>query len=250
MMVFNEINEFKEWRIEQTGLIGFVPTMGALHEGHFELVKNSLEENDVTMVSIFVNPTQFDNKEDLENYPSQLSDDLNALEDLGVQAVFLPNYELLYPDNYSYKVTETWLSEKYCGAHRPGHFDGVLTVVLKLFNICIPHNVYFGEKDYQQLKLIEGMIEALFLPISLHAVPTVREENGLAKSSRNKRLNEEQLKSAPMLYEILKSAQSADEAEQLLNDKGFKVDYVEDWNERRIAAAWLGDVRLIDNVEL
>lgn len=250
MMVFNDINEFKQWRLEQMGLIGFVPTMGALHKGHFELVQTSLNETDITIVSIFVNPTQFDNKEDLANYPNSLGDDLNALEDMGVSAVFLPNYEMLYPDDFKYKVTETDLSQKFCGASRPGHFDGVLTVVLKLFNICIPHNVYFGEKDFQQMTLIEGMIEALFLPITLVAVPTVREDSGLALSSRNQRLSDEQKQLAPKLNEVLKNASDAEQAQQQLTELGFKVDYVEDWNHRRLAAAWLGDVRLIDNVEV
>lgn len=250
MMVFNDIHEFKEWRLEQTGLIGFVPTMGALHDGHFELIKHSINQNDVTMVSIFVNPTQFNNKEDLENYPNSIADDLNALEDMGVQAVFLPNYELLYPDNYTYKIVETQMSENLCGAQRPGHFEGVLTVVLKLFNICIPHNVYFGEKDYQQMKLIEGMIEAFFLPITLISVPTVREESGLAKSSRNQRLSDEEKQQAPQLHKIITEADSAQKAAEQLQEVGFKVEYVEDWQQRRLAAVWLGDVRLIDNVEL
>lgn len=248
MMVFNDIHSFKEWRIEQTGLIGFVPTMGALHDGHFELVKTCLKENDTVMVSIFVNPTQFDNPEDLKNYPNTLADDLNALEDLGVQAVFLPNYNLLYPDDFRYKVSETELSTQLCGEHRLGHFDGVLTVLLKLFNICIPHNVYFGEKDYQQVKLVEGMIESLFLPITLRTVATVREDSGLAKSSRNKRLSKEQLQKASMLYKVIKESEDCASAKLKLEELGFKVDYITDWGKRRLVAAWLGDVRLIDNV--
>ncbi len=230
--------------------IGFVPTMGALHEGHVSLIKKSLDENDITIVSIFVNPTQFNNRDDLEKYPVQIEDDLNILKELKVDYAFLPDYKALYPDEYRYRVEENDFSKKLCGKFREGHFTGVLTVVMKLFNIVKPTRAYFGEKDFQQLLLIKGMVEAFFMDIEIVACPTVREEDGLALSSRNLRLNSDERKKAPLLYKLLKSKRSDEEVKAELEKYGFKVDYIVSLNGRRFGAAYLGKVRLIDNVEI
>lgn len=230
--------------------IGFVPTMGALHDGHVSLVRKSASENNITLVSIFVNPTQFNNPDDLAKYPSQIEKDLEILKAAGADYVVLPTYEQLYPDNYRYKVAEDDFSKILCGKSRPGHFDGVLTVVLKLLSISGAGKAYFGEKDYQQLQLIRHMVEAFFLPVEIVAMPTVREKDGLAMSSRNQRLTPEQRKLAPLLFEILRSEQPLDLAKNQLEKSGFKVDYLEEHGDRRFAAVLLGDVRLIDNVEI
>lgn len=230
--------------------VGFVPTMGALHEGHRSLVEKSKRENDLTIVSIFVNPTQFNNPDDLKHYPRQEQQDLRMLEQWGADEVFLPRSEDMYADGYKYQVIENDESKILCGAHRPGHFNGVLTVVLKLFNIVRPTRAYFGEKDYQQLRLIQGMVSALHVPVQIIPCPTVREADGLAMSSRNMRLTPAEREQAAVLPKVLRNAPSAQAAFAELNSLGFKVDYVEDRWERRLAAAYIGQVRLIDNVEL
>ena len=254
MRVFDSIAGWRAWRAGCAGPVGFVPTMGALHRGHLALVQRSLADNPVTVASIYVNPTQFNNPDDLANYPRSDQQDLEMLRDAGVDAVLMPRYEALYPDGYRYKVIESELSHRYCGEHRPGHFDGVLTVVLKLLNIVAPGRAYFGEKDYQQLSLIRGMVQAFMLPVEIIGCPTVRENDGLALSSRNLRLNAEQRKLAPQLYRILSSAADCAEAAAALAAAGFRVDYVQDLTDghgtRRLAAASLGPVRLIDNVPI
>lgn len=174
--------------------IGFVPTMGALHEGHLSLIKKSLKETTVTLVSLFINPTQFDNPNDLKNYPQKLERDIDLLKSITQDSptlhyVLIPTSEQMYPDQYHYKVTENQLSQQLCGAHRPGHFDGVLTVVLKLLNLAGAEKAYFGEKDYQQYLLIKNMVEAFFIPTEIIPCPTIREKSGLAMSSRNLRLS-------------------------------------------------------------
>ena len=166
--------------------LGFVPTMGALHEGHLSLVRRSREENDLTLVSIFVNPTQFDDPADLAKYPRTLETDLATLETEGADFVFRPREPDLYADNYRYRVTESGLSTVMEGAYRPGHFDGVLTVVFKLLQIISAERAYFGEKDWQQLTLVRGMVEAFFLSTTIVACATVRETDGLAVSSRER----------------------------------------------------------------
>lgn len=230
--------------------LGFVPTMGALHQGHLSLVHRSLEENDQTLVSLFVNPTQFDNPNDLTNYPNLVEADLEMLKQAGVGYVLLPDYEMIYPDQYRYKVTEAEESRLLCGAHRPGHFDGVLTVVLKLLNIAQADRAYFGEKDYQQFRLVQALAQAFFLNVEIIGCPLVREADGLAMSSRNLRLNAEQRQVAPRLFEILKSQASLESIRQQLTLAGFEVDYVEEKWGRRLAAVKLGEIRLIDNVPI
>ncbi|MFA5161655.1 MAG: pantoate--beta-alanine ligase [Elusimicrobiales bacterium] len=243
------------WRKLREGALknktaGFVPTMGALHEGHVSLVRRSKRENDITLVSIFVNPTQFNDKKDLAKYPRALGRDMALLEKAGADYLLAPSYNALYPDDYRYKVSENKLSGTLCGAFRPGHFYGVLTVVLKLLNIAGAQRAYFGEKDYQQYLLVKGMAEAFFLKTKIVPCPTVREQSGLAMSSRNRRLEERHLALAPELCRALRGAGNAAAAKKTLQKLGFAVDYVEDRFGRRFAAAKLGDVRLIDNVKI
>jgi pantoate--beta-alanine ligase len=230
--------------------IGFVPTMGALHEGHLSLVQKSREQNLVTVVSIFVNPTQFNNPEDLEKYPRTIEQDQKMLKDAGADYLFLPNAQDMYGDQFNYTVTEKEKNTVLCGASRPGHFAGVLTVVLKLLNIVQPTRAYFGEKDFQQLEIIRGMVDAFFLPIEIVNVPTQRDEMGLALSSRNKRLSPEGIEQARQFAQILKKSTTPELAKQELEARHIPVDYLEDRWGRRFAAVNIENVRLIDNVPL
>ena len=224
--------------------------MGALHDGHKTLLVKSRDENEISVLSIFVNPTQFNDKKDLEKYPKTWESDLAVAAEARVDFIFAPDFAEMYPDNYAYQVMEKDFSKSLCGQDRPGHFDGVLTVVMKLFQLVKPSQAYFGEKDYQQLHLIQGMTSAFFMDLKVIGVPTVREQDGLAMSSRNLRLSHEEREKAPFLHRTLTSASSAPAAVQTLNEAGFAVDYVVDKEGRRFAAAKLGSVRLIDNVEI
>lgn len=230
--------------------IGLVPTMGNLHKGHLSLLERSRCENDVSVLTIFVNPTQFDDPSDLERYPRTLQADLSAAEETGVDYVLLPTFEELYRDHYRYRVSESALSQRFCGSFRPGHFDGVLTVVLKLLNLTRPTRAYFGEKDYQQYLLIRDMAESFFLEMEIVACPIVRDDDGLALSSRNSRLRVDQRRQAALFPALLSSCATCDEAIRALEAKGFEVDYVEDFEGRRLGAVRLGDVRLIDNLPI
>jgi len=242
--------ELKKWRSQQSGSVGFVPTMGALHAGHESLIKKARQENAVVILSIFVNPTQFNDPKDLEKYPSTWDSDFNMAERNQVDAIFFPVYDEMYPDLYKYKVSENDFSYLLCGKDRPGHFDGVLSVVMKLFMLARPTKAYFGEKDYQQLKLIQGMVAAFFLDLEVVPVPTCRESDGLAMSSRNMRLSPEERKLAPLIYKTMTANISAQEASEQLTKYGFSVDYVTDYDGRRFVAAKIGGVRLIDNVQI
>lgn len=248
--VFRTPQELKSWRRIQSGTVGFVPTMGALHSGHEELLKKARQENDLVVLSIFVNPTQFNDPSDLEKYPKTWESDLALAEHNGVDAIFYPHYKDMYPDQYRYKISENEYSKLLDGAHRPGHFDGVLSVVMKLFNITSPTRAYFGEKDFQQLTLIQGMVESFFMDLEIVPVPTVREADGLAKSSRNTRLSAEERAKAPALFAAITESKTTAEAEAKLRAQGFTVDYVTDIGQRRFVAAKLGEVRLIDNVKI
>ena len=228
--------------------IGFVPTMGGLHEGHLSLIKKCISENDISVVSVFLNPTQFNDKNDLISYPADKDEDIAFLEKAGIDFAFMPDYKNMYPDDYAYKVIETDFSKKLCGAKRPGHFDGVLSVVMKLFNIVQPDRAYFGEKDYQQFQLLKGMAETFFMDVELVGCPIIRESNGLAVSSRNRKLSPESLKTAPKLYETLISGHSLRKMAETLESSGFRVDYLTAKSGRLYAAAFLEGVRLIDNV--
>jgi pantoate--beta-alanine ligase len=229
--------------------VGLVPTMGALHEGHRSLVERSVCENSVTVVSIFVNPVQFNNKDDLTAYPRTFESDCSLLEAAGADFVFAPGYEELYPDDYRYRITETTLSKTLCGASRPGHFDGVLTVVMKLLQAFRPDHAYFGEKDYQQYELVSGMAAAFFIRTQIVPCPIVREQSGLALSSRNRRLSPEGLAHAPLFHRALASGRTIPEIREQLEKDGFRVDYVTETAGRRYSAVYLEGVRLIDNVE-
>lgn len=250
------ITELGEWRLLRQRLraagqtIGFVPTMGALHAGHFSLVETACAQNQITTVSIFVNPTQFNDRSDYAKYPRMLEQDVELLAQRGVDFVLAPAYEALYPDGYRYKVSESEESKLLCGQDRPGHFDGVLTVVMKLLNLVAPQRAYFGEKDFQQLQLIRGMVEAFFLDVEIVACPTIREADGLALSSRNLRLNETERRLAASFPQILRQAATEAEARAQLASAGFRVIYVERYKERRCGAVQLGEVRLIDNLPL
>jgi pantoate--beta-alanine ligase len=250
--MITSIKDLQHQRATFAGYVGFVPTMGALHDGHLSLIERAQAENDHVIVSVFVNPTQFNDPTDLEKYPRPIERDLELLRAAGVDVAFLPQPEEIYFDHYRFKVTENDFSKQLCGAHRPGHFDGVLTVVLKLFQLTRPDRAYFGEKDYQQLQLIKDMSAALFLDIDVIPCTTKRESDGLAMSSRNLRLTPEQREIAPKIYRVLRalSTQQTDAsgARRELEAAGFRVDYVEKHFGRWFAAAYLGDVRLIDNV--
>jgi pantoate--beta-alanine ligase len=244
-----------DWRRERAELqragksVGFVPTMGALHIGHRSLLERARRENDCVVLSIFVNPTQFDDPADLKKYPRTLDADLQLAGDQA-DLVLVPSARELYADEYRYRVTENALSTRWEGAHRPGHFDGVLTVVLKLFNLVQPHRAYFGEKDWQQLQLVRGMVDALLLPLEIVPCPTRREPDGLALSSRNRRLSSAGRALAPTFARLLRESPSAAAAAQALQGAGFGVDYVEDYSGVRLGAVRLEGVRLIDNVRL
>lgn len=203
------------WRAERAPQIrsgralGFVPTMGALHEGHLSLVRRSRAENDATLVSIFVNPTQFDDRSDLARYPRTTDADLAALRAEGVDFVLLPREAELYADGYQYRVSEANLSRQLEGAHRPGHFDGVLTVVLKLLHLASAERAYFGEKDWQQLAVIRRMAADLSFPVEVVGCATIREADGLAMSSRNAYLTTEERAAAPVLHWALVAGAAA-----------------------------------------
>jgi len=249
--VLDDLSVWREERRTQVRAgvtLGFVPTMGALHEGHLSLVRRSRTENDRTLVSIFVNPTQFDESADFAAYPRTVEDDLALLRTEGVEFVLMPGERDLYPDGFRYRVTEVEGSRILEGACRPGHFDGVLTVVLKLLQLAAADRAYFGEKDWQQLSLVRGLAAAFFLPTAIVAGATVREPDGLALSSRNRRLSPADRRLAPELHRALSTAPSPEDAVRMLREAGFAVDYVEEWDGRRLGAVRLGDIRLIDNV--
>ncbi|NUM88279.1 MAG: pantoate--beta-alanine ligase [Bdellovibrionales bacterium] len=247
--VIRDHEELRAWR-RGAGETGFVPTMGALHAGHEALLRRARAENEAVVLSVFVNPAQFNDPKDLENYPATWESDLSLAEKSGVDVLWAPTKEILYPDGYRYRVSEGDFSRGLCGAHRPGHFDGVLTVVMKLLQVSSPTRAYFGEKDYQQLMLIRGMAAAFFLPVEIISVPTVREADGLALSSRNVRLTAGEREKAPLIHRVMREARTAEDARARLVGAGFQVDYVEDHDGRRYVAATLGSTRLIDNGEI
>ena len=268
--------DYVERQREMGKKIGFAPTMGALHEGHLSLYKAAKKENDEVISSIFVNPTQFNNPDDFQKYPKTLEKDLELLEKAGVDAVYVPNVEEMYPDGLnSKKYNFDGLENEMEGKYRPGHFDGVGTIVEELFRQVQPHNAYFGEKDYQQLAIIKKMVEKTKLPVKIHGVPTLREEDGLAMSSRNVRLTETQRKEATIIYETLEKVKewfkviSLEEIKQKVTDifrnSNFELEYFviadeetlkeanaidEDKEYRAFIVAYADDVRLIDNMHL
>jgi len=186
--------------------VGLVPTMGALHEGHLSLVKRAKQENDITVVSIFVNPMQFGPTEDFEKYPRDIEGDIEKLQQVGADIVFMPEIALMYPEGFSTYIDVEKISEKLCGAFRPDHFSGVATVVAKLLNIIKPTRAYFGQKDYQQTVVIRHMVRDLDMAVDIIVCPTVREHDGLAMSSRNAYLDERQREAAAVIYKSILEA--------------------------------------------
>ncbi|OQY02832.1 MAG: pantoate--beta-alanine ligase [Bacteroidetes bacterium 4572_117] len=281
MNIFNTIKHLQE-HIENRKIekkkIGFVPTMGALHNGHLSLVSAAGKENDIVVVSIFVNPTQFNKQDDLKNYPRNISSDIKILENSTCDIVFIPEENEIYPDTGSMakKYNFGKIVEIMEGKHRPGHFDGVATVVGRLFNIVKPNNAYFGQKDFQQLALIKELVNRHLtdLRINIHGCPIVREKDGLAMSSRNVRLNVDERKSAALISKTLFEAKKhfarypvkilKEKITTEINaDKNLKLEYIEivtdtgldeikqwDVKQKMVAciAVQVGNVRLIDNV--
>jgi pantoate--beta-alanine ligase len=194
---------------QQGRKVGFVPTMGALHRGHISLIRRARAENDITVASIFVNPLQFAPSEDLETYPRDIENDINILEHEDIDILFLPDTAHLYSPGFSTYITVEKISDKLCGGFRNGHFRGVATIIAKLFNIVMPTSAYFGQKDYQQTTVIKKMVSDLNFDIDINVCPTIREENGLAISSRNLYLDDKQLHAALSVYKSLIAASDA-----------------------------------------
>lgn len=249
MKIITSINEMKEIRKELQGSVGFVPTLGGLHAGHTSLIEKSLEQNKITIVSIFLNPTQFNNLDDFKNYPSSIEQDKSILNLLNIPYLFMPTESEIYPYGYNYKISESKDSKILCGKYRSGHFEGVLTIVMKLLNLIKPTRIYLGEKDYQQLTLIKNMITDFFLDTEVISCPIIRDENGLALSTRNMRLTPEEKVTACLFAHILKNESDVKKAAEEITKLGLKIDYIEDWNSRRLAAVNINSIRLIDNVE-
>lgn len=251
--IINSLSEWQQLRssdIFRNRSLGLVPTMGNLHAGHQSLLKRSTAENDLSLLTIFVNPTQFNDKNDFKNYPKTIEEDIKVASDSHIDFILIPDSQSLYPDDYRYQLSETSLGNKLCGKHRPGHFTGMLTVVLKLLLLAKANRAYFGEKDYQQLQLIRGMQQAFFIDTEIVACPIVRNEQGLALSSRNSLLSSEQLTLAPRFYELLNAPLPIKTIYNKLTEYGFEVDYIEEIEGRRYGAVRLGHIRLIDNIEI
>jgi pantoate--beta-alanine ligase len=254
--------------------IGLVPTMGALHQGHASLVERCVADNKISIVSLFVNPTQFNNKEDLKHYPRTPEKDHELLERFGVDYVFSPSVEEMYPEEDKRVFDFGQLDKVMEGEFRPGHFNGVAQIVSKLFDIVEPDNAYFGEKDFQQLAIVKDMVRQLQMPVNIIGMPIVRESSGLAMSSRNQRLSEEQKKNASEVYKVLNESKLMIDkfipyelinyvSESINKVSGLKVEYfqivdgdnlqpVTSWSDSDYIvgciALFCGEVRLIDNI--
>lgn len=278
MRVFNTIAETRKFSGQARSegkSIGFVPTMGALHPGHISLVERARRENELVVVSIFVNPIQFNNTADLDKYPRNLSSDLQLLKAAGCDVVFNPSVSEMYPEKIERHYDFGALATVMEGAFRPGHFDGVAIVVHKLFDIVLPHRAYFGEKDYQQLQIIRALVRQEDLQVNIVPCPISRENDGLARSSRNERLTPEMRNAAPFIYQTLLNAQAlATNAEsgriieyvyqQFANHPLLKLEYFVVANSDDLQpvsgkikpgsfgfiAVFAGDIRLIDNIKL
>ncbi len=249
MRVWENLDEWQARRRSLEGRsIGFVPTMGALHQGHGSLVERCRAENEIVVVSIFVNPSQFNDPSDLDRYPRTLAPDLAMLEKLGADEVIVPSAADMYPNGYSIRLEPHPDDLVLEGAYRPGFLQGVMTIVMKLLNLVRAHRACFGEKDYQQLRTVTAMAQEFFLPTVIVACPTVREKSGLAMSSRNARLSPGGREKAARLFHALSTANDCAEARDMLEKQGMEVEYIEERWGRRLAAAHLEGVRLIDNV--
>ena len=255
--------------------IGFVPTMGALHEGHLSLIEASNRENDITAVSIFVNPAQFNDEEDLQKYPRPIEKDIEILEKANCNFLFNPSPKEMYPFTQNISFDFGYLDKIMEGKHRPGHFSGVALIVSKLFNIIQPQRAYFGKKDFQQLAIIKQMVKILNFPVSIKSCPIIREKSGLAMSSRNNRLNDKERNEAALIYKTLNDAVSFSENHTVNETKAmvmkvfekhpfFEPEYfeiveadtlkaIDNWDTEKdiigCTAVNVGKVRLIDNVK-
>jgi len=280
MLIFNNkagLTSLLSTYVSRKSSIGFVPTMGALHIGHLSLLEKSAQENDVTVISIFVNPTQFNNPEDLEKYPRTLDADVEKIKTVSDKIiVFAPSVDEMYDGNtVSGHFSFDGLEHQMEGSHRPGHFDGVGTIVKKLFEIVTPTRAYFGEKDFQQLQIVKKMVEKEAMPLEVVGCPISREKSGLAMSSRNQRLSEDDKTKAALVYKILREAREKFASESIEDVKSyvnnafkahpeFAMDYFEIAAEdnllpavikenkkyRAFIAVFLSNVRLIDNISL
>lgn len=279
VMVVHTIAEVREMvgEARRAGkTIGFVPTMGALHQGHADLIRASVAEQDFTVVSIFVNPLQFGPNEDLDRYPRTLAEDTDIVAACGADVIFAPSVREMYPKKQLTFVDVEVLTEGLCGASRPGHFRGVATVVTKLFNIVLPDVAYFGQKDAQQAAVIERMVDDLSIPVRIVRCPTAREADGLAISSRNRYLSVDERQAAPILYQALQAGAEAIQAgereadkvrqimlDQLRREPLARIDYIDIVDEDTfgtisyvdgkvvlVGAIYLGNTRLIDNLPL
>lgn len=251
--------------------IALVPTMGALHKGHISLITQAKTLADTVVASIFVNPTQFGKNEDFSIYPRSLEEDMQLAEKAGADIIYAPGVEDMYPEGFATRISAGEISTVLCGKFRPGHFDGVATVVTKLLLRIMPHIAVFGMKDYQQFCVIQRVVEDLDIPTEIVAAPTIREEDGLALSSRNRYLSENERKTAPLLYQTLTQLARQLKSQEFpalqakaidyLNSQSFKVEYLElcdgstlaplstaEEDARLLVAAWLGKTRLIDNI--
>ena len=279
MDVITKINEMRTRVLsvkDRKRSIGFVPTMGALHDGHISLIRSAREENDELVVSIYLNPAQFDNSDDFDKYPRQLNKDIEIIRKENADVIFTPCTEEMYPDGFCTHVTQGKLTDALCGGVRPGHFNGVTTIVTKLFNIIDPDRAYFGQKDYQQSAIIKRLVADMTMDVDIRVCPTVREEDGLALSSRNKRLSLEDRKDALCIHGSLQKAgamfaSNVRDAKDIVEEmtsvikktKQARIDYISIVNAdtlenlsfingRALAAVavWIGNTRLIDNTIL
>ena len=277
MIVITSIEKMKKWRrlLQGNGKsIGLVPTMGSIHEGHLSLIKASISKCDYTVVSIFVNPTQFGPNEDYKSYPRDLESDKNILQNAGIDVLFYPNYREIYPNNFQTFITVQDKTKYLCGVSRPNFFQGVTTIVFKLFSIVNPNTAYFGEKDWQQLEVVRTMVKDLNLDVKIISKPIIREVDGLAISSRNQYLSSEERENALILSQSLESAKTliiqGERSTEIIRTKILqmvvrknkaKVDYIsvcdpESFKEKKeitprtliALAVWIGKLRLIDNL--
>lgn len=249
------IDSFAEWKQLKKSFvgkkIGFVPTMGHLHQGHLSLCAKSQSENDITVVSIFVNPTQFNDAQDLALYPRTLEADMALLEQQGVDYCLVPDANELYADNYHYQISETTLSQTLEGPLRPGHFTGVLTIVMKLLLGVGCQKAYFGEKDFQQYQLISGMAKSFLMDCEIVLCPSIRELGGLPFSSRNSRLSVEERALANKFSAIFLQKQlSLDEIQRKLEEENIRIDYLTEVDNRRFVAVRIGPIRILDNYDI
>ncbi|MED7788636.1 pantoate--beta-alanine ligase [Francisella sp. 19X1-34] len=252
MIITNSIKNFQLVRssFSSKKKIGFVPTMGTLHSGHISLIKKAQVENDLVIVSIFVNPTQFNNQYDFQTYPNNLDQDIKILESLEVDILFNHNQKDIYPDGYTLKIEPNLdIANILEGESRPGHFSGVLTIILKHLQITKPDKIYFGEKDYQQLALIKQLVKDFFIDTKVIGCSTVREGFGLPLSSRNKNLSTSDIKITKEIYNILKqdNFSNLENLSNKIEATGAKLEYIKEIDNRIFLAFYVSKVRLIDN---